>query len=72
MSKAERIQAQLSFHKSAFFVSIGAIITTMAWIATNFQTAEPYILTGGILLILLGEFFAFIAYLKVTELFNDL
>lgn len=72
MSKAERLKEEIGWLKVVFAVCVALDASLVAWLAQNYATAEPVLVTTGciasILLALLVVFVNRRAYCRFKEL----
>lgn len=72
MSKAERINREISFHEKMFFGALAALFAIISWLVGNYQTAESWIMVLGACGLLGAAIFGIDQYRRVKRLLEEL
>ena len=71
MSKIDKIKADISLHEKMFFGFMAAFFAQVAWIVSNFETIEWWLLLGSFVMLIGTATFCIAKYRTIKRLIQE-
>ena len=72
MSKIDKIKVDISLHEKMFFGFMAAFFAQVAWIVSNFETIEWWLLLGSFVMLIGTATFCIAKYRTIKRLIQGL
>lgn len=72
MPKLDRLKEEVAYQKYFLSFAIAITIGLSGWVGVNVESAEPYLIVAGSIVVIFSSFFAYTRHKRITQLLQEI